>query len=680
MDNMQNTQKTNVLITSPAEAGMGSNIATQDMQKTRRKKYPSKRLSFLILVFFLLSGVASSVSILGYQKYNPIYHNDLSLAQRGLQHLHNATTVLESLSKKTPDPATVTYAQHEFTAASAAFSQVNTSLKSLPGVLTVLPVYGSRLNTALRLLPLAVEVSQAGIASCTILNIILSRFHDPLNAHASGLTIADLNVIAKNLQQIKAIVHLAVSQVDQLQPADLQFDPRLGKMIDTFRTNMPALQAELNDVEALLPILPALLGIGAPAHYLIEMVDSTELRPTGGFIGNYGIATLVGGRLTDAHITDIYLLDYAYKASGGHIPYPPAYTWFSQHLSSDTWSFRDSNLEADFPTSARMGEVNYMREGGKVSVQGVISITPALIQHMLAITGPIFIPEYHETVTPQNLIDRIHYHQLGPGREGSDIPSSDGHSSVRKHFTELLTEHFMARVHQLSSSALPAFLSVMMSALHTKDIQIYLNASKAENLLRDLHLASIITTPVADNLFVVDTNIAADKANPFIVSTLNDQVTIDANGNAIHDTTLRYAWVIPGFLYGNPVYRDYVRVYMPPRALISQQRGWQPNGTSTAYGRTVLAGSFTFLWHQTVKVHLMWMVPHAAGRDAQGWHYQYQIQRQAGALWNLHLQVTLPSCAVVKKTRGGLISHNNKPATLNQILNEDLIVGVDYTC
>jgi hypothetical protein len=680
MDNMQKTQKTNVLITPSAEAGMEGATAAHDTQKTEGKKRPSKKLLLFILILFLLSGVSSSLSLLAYQKYNPIYRNDLSLAQTGIQHLRNAATLLEGLSKKPFDPAAVTRAQHEFADASAAFGQVKTSLMSLPGVLTVLPVYGSRLSTALRLLPLAIEVSQAGIAGCSILNILLSRFHDPLNARVSGLTMVDVNVIAKNLHQIKAIVDMAVNQVNQLQPSDLQFDARLGKMIATFRTSMPALQARLSDLEGLLPIVPTLLGIGTPAHYLIEMVDSTELRPTGGFIGNYGIATLAGGRLTDAHITDIYLLDYPYEESGGHIPYPPAYTWFSQHLSSTTWSFRDSNLEADFPTSALMGELNYVREGGNVPVQGVISITPAFIQQMLNITGPIAIPEYHETVTAQNLIDRIHYHQLGQGREGNDTPSSDGHSSVRKHFTELLAEHFMARVHQLSSSELPAFLPVMMSALHTKDIQIYLNASKAENLLRNLHLASTIATPVADNFFVVDTNIAADKANAFIVSTLNDQVTINANGDAIHNTTLRYAWVIPGYLYGNPVYRDYVRVYMPPGARVSRQSGWQPNGTNTAYGRTILAGSFTLLWHQTVEIHLVWKVLHTASIGAGGWHYLYQLQRQAGALWNVHLQVTLPSCAVVKSTQGGLTSHNNRSATLNQTLNEDLLVGVNYTC
>src|SRR3984893_5754744 len=143
MDNKQKTQKTNVLITSPTEEGMEGTVATQDTQKTRRKKYLSKKLSLLILVFFLLSGVASSISVLAYQKYTPIYHSDLSLAQTGIQHLHNAATLLENLSKKPLDPAAVIQSQHEFAAAAAAFSQVKASLTSLPGVLTVLPVYGS---------------------------------------------------------------------------------------------------------------------------------------------------------------------------------------------------------------------------------------------------------------------------------------------------------------------------------------------------------------------------------------------------------------------------------------------------------------------------------------------------------------------------------------------------------
>ncbi len=139
----------------------------------------------------------------------------------------------------------------------------------------------------------------------------------------------------------------------------------------------------------MLPALPTLLGIGTPAHFLLEILDSTELRPGGGFIGNYGIATFHGGRLTTAHITDTYLLDKPFESAGHTIPYPPAYSWFAHYLAPSSWSLRDSNLDADFPTAARYGESNYEREGGNVPLQGVIAITPSFIEQVLNITGPI---------------------------------------------------------------------------------------------------------------------------------------------------------------------------------------------------------------------------------------------------------------------------------------------------
>jgi hypothetical protein len=91
------------------------------------------------------------------------------------------------------------------------------------------------------------------------------------------------------------------------------------------------------------------------------------------------------------------------------------YSWFD--IAPTSWSLGDSNLDADFPTNAKNAQQNYKKEGGTTPVQGVIAITPLLIQHALTITGPIAVPEYHETVTAQNLLDRIQYYQVGPGRQ-----------------------------------------------------------------------------------------------------------------------------------------------------------------------------------------------------------------------------------------------------------------------
>lgn len=638
------------------------------------------RVTLLLLCLgVILIGTGAVFSLLEYRSYNSLYHTDVALAQSGEQHLKNAAALLQTLTKNPLNASSVLQAQHEFNGAYSAFSQVNESLTAIPALGTLIPVYGSRLSAVLHVVPLAVELSQAGVLACNILQVMLTRYHDPLNTHSSGLTTADFTGIDRNFSQIKALVEQAIAQANQLGPNDIQFDPRIGKVMDIFHHYLPTVETWLQNADALLAIAPTLLGVSTPAHYLVEMLDSTELRPTGGFIGNFGIATLVGGKLAQTHITDVYLFDWPFQATGQRIPYPAMYNWF-QVLTPNGWSFRDSNLEPDFPTSAQMGELNYQREGGNTPLQGVISITPALIQHLLSVTGPIYMPEYHESVTAQNLIDLIHYHQLGAGRVGNDVPSPDGHSSVRKHFTELLSEHFMARVHQLSPATLASFVQVLLNGLRAKDIEVYFNAKVAETALQQLHFASTVDAPASDSLFVVDTNFSPDKANNLITNTMNDQVTIDANGNAIHQTTLRYYWGTYGNVYGALTYRDYIRVYMPPGSVVTQQQGWQPGGTSTIYGREMIAGLFTFQYQQTFVLHLTWTVPHAAQHDAQGWHYQYEMQRQAGTHWIMNLAIQLPPCATINSTTGGLTMAAKKAMVLNKPINEDLFFGIAYRC
>jgi len=649
----------------------------KDKQPMKGKWQKSKKFYILVISFVLLCIVGSGLSVVAYPTFNASYHHELSLAQVGVQHLHTAETLLKALPKNPFDARSVNQAQHEFAAGLTAFVQVDNDLKTLPGISTFIPVYGVRLRAALDLLPVAIELSQAGVTGCDLLNLIISRFHDPLNTHVQGLTMADFSVMEKDFNQIKTSLDLLVDQINHLQPGDLQVDPRLGKYFATFQKDMPQLQTWLDAVGKLLPVAPTLLGIGTPTNYLIEVLDSTELRPGGGFIGNYGIATLSGGRLTAAHITDTYLLDYAFYAQGHRIHYPSAYTWFD--LSS-SWSLRDSNLDADFPTAARYAELNYASEGGKVPVQGVIAITPSFIEHALEITGPIAVPEYHETVTAQNLVDRIHYYQVGPGSQGGDVPSPDGLSSLRKHFTALLAEHFLARVRQLSSPDLPKFLQLMINSLHSKDVQLYLNPSIAEGLLQHYHLDAAIQSPGGDSLYVVDANISPNKASSLITNTLDDQVAIDAQGNAVHHIVIRYAWIREGPVYGSSVYRDYVRIYVPLGSMLQEQNGWQPRGTSEAFDREVWAGYFTLSYGQSRTITLVWTVPTAATRDAKGWHYQYLLQRQAGSQWQLHLQMMLPPCAAMMHRSGGLLSNNKQTATLTQPLTVDMSVGIDYTC
>ena len=650
-----------------------AHIEGRELIRVRRRKQRSKRrfVSTGMLLFLLIASTVSSlVGYLMYNTYTARYRTDLSLAQAGLQHLLKAEALLTTWSQNPLDVQLAGRAKHEFSSALKTISLLNDDLQSLPGFARQVPVYGARLSAALHLVPMAMALSQAGVAGSDILNTLIPELHDPSGQKGHGITLPDLAIVTRDVKELRSAFVLASQEVNQLQPGEFSFDSRISKLVDTLRKDGPVIQGWLDAIVKFLPQAPVVLGVGTAANYLIEVLDASELRPGGGFIGNYGRATFAGGQLTAARITDVDLLDKPFEQAGHVIAYPPGYSWFD--LVPRSWSFRDSNLDADFPTAARYGEQTYAQEGGSMPVQGVIAITSALIEHAMAITGPIAVPEYQEMVTAQNLVVRIHFHQLG-GRaagEGSDlIASPDGHSSLRKRFTELLAEHFLARVRQLPAADLSKLLQLMANGMRSKDIQLYFNSSVAENLLHSLQLDAAIQAPVGDSLFVVDANIAANKANSFITSTLDDQVTIDGEGNAIHHTSMHYAWTIAGRNYGSSLYRDYVHIYVPPGSILLAQDGWQSRGTSSAFNRKVWMGFFTLSYGQTRGVTLVWKVPAATSKDQNGWHYQYLIQRQAGVLWKLNLQITLPACAAVTRDE-----------RLTQILDENLNVGIDYAC
>ncbi len=657
-------------------------------EQKQGKKPKSKKIYLFMLLLLILGTSGSAFSLTGYQTYNTKYHQYYALAQKAVQHLQTAKSLLAAYQKNLLDAHAINQAHQEFVVARDEFVMLDTYLESLPRIITYIPGYGAKLRAGLDLLPIANEASKAGIIACDALNLLISRFHEPLITHQpnegspakpGGLTTADLTTIDADFEQIQSIAYLVADQIKHIPPSDLQVDARLGKLFTTVRNVLPSLLTGLLDAKNILSIAPALLGIGTPSNYLIEVLDSTELRPGGGFVGNIGILTLSNARLASAEVTDVDLLDRPFEAAGHTIPYPPAYTWFD--LAPSSWSLRDSNLDADFPTAARYAEINYKREGGSAAVQGVIAITPALIENVLAITGPIYVPEYRETVTAQNLISRIHYHQLVASEGIDNVVSSDKLSSQRKHFTALLALHLMARINQVASTRLPSFIQLFLTSLHSKDIQIYLNSAIAENLLQRFHLdAAIRAPPLGDSLFIVDANISPNKANNYIINKLDDQVAIDMEGNALHHTTISYAWTIDGPSYGASLYRDYVRVYVPPGSILREQAGWQPMGTNKAFGRTVWAGLFTLKSGQTQTITLYWITPHAAVKNTFAWQYQYLIQRQAGSQWTAHVQITLPSCANITNKSGGLLSHNAYTAMLSSQLNEDMNEGIAYVC
>lgn len=634
---------------------------------------------------WLLSGfaVCLALSLLGvnvFREASQLQHA-LVLARDGAQRLEAVQADTRALQQNPFDAAAATRIGTDSRAAFDDFTAVSQALQSVPGVATSVPRFGDDLSGASRLVSIALDLSRAGMIGSQALSLVIARLHSPLDSTQQGITPADLSLLRTQTAQLTAEIQDALNQARRLTPQQISAlqaqSPSLGRQLATLRTEVPVLQGYLGEAQVLLGAAPQVLGVGTPSNYLVEVLDSTEIRPGGGFIGNYGTITVSGGRLQSAHITDTYLLDLPFESRGGYIPVPSQYGWFG--LASN-WGLRDSNLDADFPTSARNAMSNFLKEGGTTSVQGVIAITPWFVERVLQLTGPIQVPEYGETITAQNLVDRIHYYQLGPGHGTDRIASPDGHSSTRKRFTELLSESLLAKVRALPATDVGTLVQIASASVRSKDIQVYLTNSAAEQVLAQQGLASGILAPSGDTLFVVDANVTATKANYYMQNTVQDHVTLEADGSALHRTTITSAWTKPGSPYGNPIYGDYLQVYAPAGSILTAQSGWSYRGASQQHGLRVWAGYFELRFGQSKTITLVWQTPHAATHDGTGWHYHYEIQRQAGQPRELTVQVTLPGCASAPVTWTGLKQADPQTGAYSGALTANARLGADYSC
>jgi hypothetical protein len=325
-----------------------------------------------------------------------------------------------------------------------------------------------------------------------------------------------------------------------------------------------------------------------------------------------------------------------------------------------------------------------------VPLQGVIAITPWLIENaMQQITGPLYIPQYHETVTPQNLVDRIHYHALGnvQGPETQIDPQSG--TSYRKAFTGYVFKAFMAKLQADLKGNMSKLGKLVVDSLHSKDIQIYFNQQSVESALQQYGFASTIQAPTqGDSVFEVDANIGGSKANYILKYNLSDQITLDAAGTATHHLSISYTWpndpatireIYACATCFNIRYHSYSRVYAPPSASLLSQRGWvNPAPPSSAFGRKVYGGTTYDYYGTTATITLVWKVPNAATHDLTGWHYDLLFQKQAGITWPLTLSIQLPSCAQVLGTPTGLAITGKSSVGVKEPLANDLHLSVDY--
>jgi len=495
-----------------------------------------------------------------------------SEAYDGIQHLLNVKTVFTGLKIHPTgflDLGKLHLAQKEFSTAHKDFQQVQYTLDHAAVIGTVVhyfPQYSSQVTTTRALSQIGIEVTNIGQELIHAATILAPSFREPLlNATNKPLvTPAMLELVRTTINNILPMLRDIQTQSHKFSlealPANISAHQR-AQLVQLLQL-LPQAQTDLVQVRNLLDAAGWMLGVNEPRTFLVQTMDRAELRPTGGFTGQYGELSINGGRVAPFSLRDISLVEYVENSPTLGVRALPQYrSWWP----FANWGLRDSNLSADFPTSAQIAITKYKSEVGH-QVDGVIMFTPFLIEHILQVIGPVEVPGYNDAITAQNLEERLHYYQLdNVGILKQLYQPGDKATSSRKRFTALLAHLLVDRLRQAPPDEILAIAQQVLYDVKTKDLQIYVTNPQVEAALVQFgDSAQIDRSTTHDGLYVVQANISASKASQYVRTIMHDTVTLNADGGATHLMQLRLVYNQVGPVYGYDTYHDYVRVYVPP--------------------------------------------------------------------------------------------------------------------
>ncbi len=424
------------------------------------------------------------------------------------------------------------------------------------------------------------DILDAGRLSARIGEELSSAFL-PLNEDDKSIQI----IVENFSQRFKNIEKLADELGRKLDAIDAGSLPEeYQAQFKELQENFEPIILSVKEVNNLLYGLKIFLGFDYDKRYLIVFQNNTELRATGGFIGSYALLDFSEGKIKNIEVPT----GGSYDTEGGMMdrfiaPEP-------LHLVNPFWHFWDANWWPDWTKSAKKLEFFYEKSSGP-SVDGVLSLTPTVIERLLKIIGPIDMgPDYENlTINSENFWDIV---QTFSEQKPKDHPAytENKYMSANEELSASSTEASTSPntaieknnvepkkiIGDLADKLIPAisermdrgkfieFLNVMEKNLAEKQILLYFKNNELGKISDDYNFSGRMKETDSDYLSVVHTNIAGGKSDKMI----NDKVALETeilqNGQIENTLSIKRTHSgVKGTAFSGVRNVDWLRVYVP---------------------------------------------------------------------------------------------------------------------
>lgn len=377
----------------------------------------------------------------------------------------------------------------DFAAAQETATDVRATLGQMADILAaeefdhaaLIPTYGGDVGTARELLTILEELCDE--AASPLLESLVEYAPSGLYSKDSGINVPGLYALLDALDPVVPVVQAKIDALDALSDFAL---PLLRDKV------APALQmtAEANEllqsfgtVAELRGIAHAFLGDSGNKVYLIVAQNSAEMRSTGGFPGSVGLLRISNGKLSVGDFSScVDVFEVATNATYGITDTEMTFT-----KGRVIWT-HGAGYQPDFGRAAWIWARAYERRTG-THVDGVISLTPATVQHVLAFAGPITLSDGTE-LTGDNatriLQCTLYWKYLQTRWE---IRSNADY--VDRLFSEAAKKAFDKLKGSVSLSSLPELLDIAKGCIERHEALVWLANVDDRPAIASLHCSGI---------------------------------------------------------------------------------------------------------------------------------------------------------------------------------------------
>ena len=301
--------------------------------------------------------------------------------------------------------------------------------------------------------------------------------------------------------------------------------------------DFPEIRKGLGNLDSVLSVWPEIAPPTGKKVYLVVFQNSAELRPTGGFIGSYGLVKIENGALANWEIFDIYTADGQLR---GHIDPPDEILRFAGQQS---WYMRDANWDPDWPLTAQRLEWFLEKETGQ-TVDGVIGVNLGLMQKLLAVSGPLDLLDLNLTVSADDFFAKA--------ESAAEINFFAG-SSQKKDFLGAAAKALQGK--------LPVNLALgkaLSAALEQKDLLFYFNNPKVQKVFSNAGWGGELKN---FDLAIIEANLGFNKANYFIKRSVQTKILIGKDGTLDVTVVIHYRNDSPSEAWPGGKYKNYLRIF-----------------------------------------------------------------------------------------------------------------------